>query len=50
MDECLMMVWHEKIQFKYVHKGKKEIDFHKSLMVMDAFKANLMDDVAAAWF
>ena len=36
MDERLMMVWYENIWF------------HKSLMVMDAFKVHFTDDVAAA--
>ena len=41
MDERLMMVWYEKIQLRYVRERTKEIGFHKSLMVIEAFKAHL---------
>ena len=41
-------MWDEKIWLRYMHKRTKEIDFHKSLMVMDAFKAHFKDGAVAA--
>ena len=42
------MAWTNIVQICAQRKIRN--NFHKPLMVMDAFKANLMDDVAAAWF
>ena len=44
MGERLLMVWYEKVWLRYMRKRTKEISFHKSLMVIDAFT----DNVAAA--
>ena len=48
MDERLIMAWYEDI-WKLIkwHERTKEIDSHKSLMVVDVFKAHFKDDVAA---
>ena len=48
IDERLMMVLYKKIWLRYVRKIAKEIVFHKSLMVMVAFKAHSTDYVAEA--
>lgn len=47
MTVCLMMVWYEKVWLRYMRGKAKEIDFQKSLMVMDAFKAYFTVDEAA---
>ena len=42
-----MIVWYETIWLRYIRKRTKEIGFHKSLNVMDAFKAHFTEDAAA---
>ena len=45
MNEPLMFTWFEKIWKTYADEKQKELEFSRSLMVYDAFKAHTTDDM-----
>ena len=47
MDESLMFIWFDQVWKSYAEKKQKELDFNRSLMVYDAFKAHTTDDLKA---
>ena len=48
MDKEKMQVGTKKVRLKHVSKDSEDMSFGKSLIVMDAFKAHLMDSVKLA--
>ena len=48
MDESLMFIWFDQVWKSYAEKKQKELDFNRSLMVYDAFKAHTTDEMKAA--
>ena len=47
MDESLMFIWFDQVWKSYAEKKQKELDFNRSLMVYDAFKAHATDEMKA---
>ena len=47
MDESLMFIWFDQVWKSYEGKKQKELDFNRSLMVYDAFKAQSTDEMKA---
>ena len=47
MDESLMFIWFDQVWKSYAEKKQKELDFNRSLMVYDAFKAHKTDEMKA---
>ena len=47
MDESLMFIWFDQVWKSYAEKKQKELDFNRSLMVYDAFKAHTTDEIKA---
>ena len=45
MDESLMFIWFDQVWKSYAEKKQKELDFNRSLMVYDAFKAHTTDEM-----
>ena len=43
MDASLMFIWFDQVWKSYGEKKQKELDFNRSLMVYDAFKAHTTD-------
>ena len=47
IDESLMFIWFDQVWKSYAEKKQKELDFNRSLMVYDAFKAHKTDEMKA---
>ena len=47
VDESLMFIWFDQVWKSYAEKKQKELDFNRSLMVYDAFKAHTTDEIKA---
>ena len=47
MNESLIFIWFDQAWKSYAEKKQKELDFNRSLMVYDAFKAHTTDDLKA---
>ena len=47
MDESLVFIWFDQVWKTYAEKKQKELDFKRSLMVYDAFKAHATDEMKA---
>ena len=47
MDESLMFIWFDQVYKSYAEKNQKELDFNRSLMVYDNFKAHTTDEMKA---
>ena len=45
MDESLMFIWFVHVWRAYAEKYEKELDFNRSIMVYDAFHAQVTDDM-----
>ena len=48
MNESLIFIWFDQAWKSYAEKKQKELDFNRSLMVYDAFKAHTTDEMKAA--
>ena len=48
VDESLMFTWFDQVWKSYTEK-KKKLDFNRSLMVYDAFKAHTIDEMKVRW-
>ena len=48
MDESLMFIWFDQVWKLYAEKKQKELDFNRSLMVYDTFKAHTADEMKVA--
>ena len=42
-----MFIWFDQVWKSYAEKKQKELDFNRSLMVYDAFKAHTTDEMKA---